>query len=408
MSVVKQKPPSPQVQAQDVSTSSSINSKIEELRQKFNTLRDYLNAKIVGHQEMVDATLLGLISGENVVLIGSPGTAKSMLASVVTESIQGARVFKYLLTKYTDYAELFGAIDVAELAKGNYTRRWSPIVSSDIIFLDEIFKANSAILNSLLSLLNEHIIYDPMTGQSIPTSNKLVIGASNEIPEEEELRALYDRFPIKVFIKYIQAKDIELALDATWSNVNVAKPNVTINDVVEAQDVVKKIFTMTIKTSSGNVTLIEYYKFIATSVISELRKEGIMLSDRTVISKIPKIVSAKVLLEGGDAVFMAPFDAIKLVAGTPEEKQKVEEKIMASLGSVNELANKLNNAKALIKAKKFDEAEVVLKEILQADLSKVPTFFVPVAKEIMRKAEAMLRKLDELSKQIENDDDKSD
>ena len=133
-----------------------------------------------------------------------------------------------------------------------------------------------------------------------------------------------------------------------------------------------------------------------------------MLSDRTIISKIPKIISAKVLLEGGDAIFMAPFDAIKLVAGTPEEKQKVEEKIMASLGSVNELANKLNNAKALIKAKKFDEAEVVLKEILQADLSKVPTFFVPIAKEIMRKAEVMLRKLDELSKQIENDADKSD
>ena len=394
MSVVKQKA-SPPSQPQTQDNASQLNTKIVELRQKFNALRDYLNSKVVGHQEMVDAILLGLLAGENVVMIGAPGTAKSMIATLLADAIQGAKVFKYLLTKYTDYAELFGTIDVSELAKGNYTRRWSPIVSSDIIFLDEIFKANSAILNSLLSLLNEHIIYDSMTGQSIPTSNKLVIGASNEIPEEEELRALYDRFPIKIFVKYISTSHIDKALEATWLGSGIQKPNLTINDVIEAQELVTKIFTATINTSAGAVTPIEYYKFILTTAITELRQSGIMLSDRTIISKIPKIISAKILLDGADAVFTAPFEAVILSASTPEEKQKAEEIIRNTLSKANEVINKYNQALELLESNRLNEAEALFKEVTQYDISKMPNYLAPVVREIVKNAETALKMIED-------------
>ena len=423
MSVVKQKPqPPPQSQAQD-NTSSSINSKIEELRQKFNYLRAYLNSKVIGHPEMINAVLTGLVAGENVVLIGQPGTAKSLLATTLADAIQGANVFKYLLTKYTDYAELFGAIDVSELSKGIYKRRWSPIVDADIIFLDEIFKANSAILNSLLSLLNEHVVFDTMTGTK-QVNAKLVIGASNEVPEEDELKALYDRFPIKVFVSYIKRySDFEKALYATWCDSSCQDfqspppPNVTIQDVVEAQSLVKKLFTTPLKLKNGKVIVpINYYKEVVYSLVSDLRNNGITISDRTIISKLPKLVTAKAILEGNDAVVTSIFDLVPLLAPTPEEQQKAKEIITNRVGTVSEIKQKYELAMDIIrqlknmsdaeKLAKINEAEQLLTEVLQVKMDTIPDYLSPFVGEIILNAQKKIQQIKELKSRLTEEAEK--
>ncbi len=185
---------------------------------------------------MTRGLLLALLSKEHVVLIGPPGTAKTMIAMSLANSIKGLNVFSYLLTKFTEYSELFGAVDINELMQGRYVRRWSPIVNSHVVFLDEVFKANSAILNSLLSLMNERVIYDPATGAVIKTPLMTVIGASNETPDEE-LSAFYSRFLVKVFVNYLSDQSLFMrALRAVWLNGGQnSTPVLSIDDVIAAQ-----------------------------------------------------------------------------------------------------------------------------------------------------------------------------
>lgn len=170
-----------------------------------------------------------VIKGNNISYLGPPGTAKSLLVRTFAKCLgirpqnvpikeetrvadeivskkdvpghQDAgdrRLFEYLLTRYTTPEELFGGTDIQVLLDGSvYCRRTTGMLPrAEIAFLDEIFKANSAILNTLLTLINERIFYN--MGQAFRVNLAFVVGASNETPDEAELGALYDRFPIRV------------------------------------------------------------------------------------------------------------------------------------------------------------------------------------------------------------------
>ncbi|MGC8983593.1 MAG: AAA family ATPase, partial [Desulfurococcaceae archaeon] len=193
---------------------------VKAARERLLAVEKALNTTIVGHEDMVSALLYASIAGEHVVFISPPGTAKTYLVKTFAKLLN-AQHYSYLLTKFTSYDELFGAVDITALAQGSYKRNWSRLVSADIIFLDEVFKANSAILNALLSLLQERVVYDPLTGAEVQARLHTVVGASNEVPEDGELQALYDRFAIRVFSDYL-SDDVMLlkALEARWANSN--------------------------------------------------------------------------------------------------------------------------------------------------------------------------------------------
>ena len=148
--------------------------------------------------------LLAAISGENILFIGPPGTGKSVLSRRITNVFSNVDYFEYLLTKFTTPEELFGPISIKELENDKFHRNIEGyLTDSEIVFLDEVFKANSAILNSLLTIMNERIYHNGYQKENIRT--KIVIGASNELPREEyELDALYDRFLFREKINYIE------------------------------------------------------------------------------------------------------------------------------------------------------------------------------------------------------------
>ncbi|TRM79695.1 AAA family ATPase, partial [Sulfolobus sp. A20-N-F6] len=149
-----------------------------ELPKKF---MEELSAPFIGREEEAKVIVLALLSKEHVILIGEPGTAKSALARRAAELLN-AKFFMYLLTKYTEPAELFGALDINALREGQYKRITKDrLPESQIAFLDEIFNANSAILNALLSLLNERVIYDGYNVIRVPL--RTLISASNRVPD---------------------------------------------------------------------------------------------------------------------------------------------------------------------------------------------------------------------------------
>jgi MoxR-like ATPase len=176
---------------------------VKSARARLRGVRDAMCARLIEREEVVEAALAALVAGQHVVLLGPPGTAKSLVAQTLCQAIGGARFFGRLLTRFTTPEELFGPLDLRALEEGRYERLMTGYLpEAHVGFLDEIFKASSAILNALLTLLNERKFHNGVVATDVPLVG--LIAASNEIPDEGALAALYDRFLVRYWVEPIQ------------------------------------------------------------------------------------------------------------------------------------------------------------------------------------------------------------
>lgn len=172
-------------------------------RAAFDRLAAALKRRFVERDALVDAALAALVAGQHLLIIGPPGTAKSQLAAALCDAIEGARGFEWLLTRFTTPEELFGPISLRGLEDDRYERLTAgKLPDAHVVFLDEVFKASSAILNALLTVLNERRFHNGAHALAIPLVT--LIGASNELPDEDALLALYDRFLVRVMVDYVE------------------------------------------------------------------------------------------------------------------------------------------------------------------------------------------------------------
>jgi len=168
------------------------------LRAKIDVLRTEMNAVFKERSSVVEGLIAALLSGEHVLLLGPPGTAKSLLASTMSSAITDAQYFQWLLTKFSTPEELFGPISLKGLEEDRFRRNQDgKLPQAHLAFCDEIFKANSSILNALLTLLNERIVYNDGV-HACPLLT--LVGASNELPESDALNALFDRFLLRFWV----------------------------------------------------------------------------------------------------------------------------------------------------------------------------------------------------------------
>src|ERR1700727_1427012 len=166
------------------------------LPSRFAQLARALEQRFLGKDEVIRLLCLAAIAGEHAVLIGPPGTAKSALIRTFARLLH-AQYFEYLLTRFTEPNEIFGPVDIGAFREGRYERRTEGMLpTAEIVFLDEVFKSNSAILNALLTLLNERRY---TSGGSVITCPLLsCCGASNEVPTDETLAAIFDRCLLRI------------------------------------------------------------------------------------------------------------------------------------------------------------------------------------------------------------------
>lgn len=165
-----------------------------------------LNEGLIEREDTVALTLLAVLSGQSVFLYGPPGTAKSMIASRVASAFRDIRYFEYLMQRFSTPEDVFGPISISELRRDNYVRKTAGFLpEADIAFLDEIWKSSPAILNTLLTIVNERKFRNGTSVESVPL--RAIISASNEFPAENSgLGALYDRFVVRLKVSPVRTR----------------------------------------------------------------------------------------------------------------------------------------------------------------------------------------------------------
>jgi MoxR-like ATPase len=186
---------------------------------KLNEVLKFVKTSFIGKDEIVDLLGISLIGRENAFLLGPPGTAKSAIVRLLSQCIEDGKNFEYLLTRFTEPNEIFGPFDIRKLKDGELVTNTDGMMpEASLVFLDEIFNANSAILNSLLMALNEKIFRRGKETRKLPAL--MFVGASNALPEEESLNALLDRFLIRVKCDYVDPDKLHEVLLAGWGLEN--------------------------------------------------------------------------------------------------------------------------------------------------------------------------------------------
>src|SRR6516162_5142641 len=181
-----------------------------------------LKQRFVGRDEVIDLIALAVVAGEHLFLFGPPGTAKSALIRQLAGAVRG-RYFEYMLTRFSEPNEIFGPIDIARLREGTVvTVTTGMLPEAEFVFLDELFNANSAILNNLLTVLNERVYRRGAETHRLPLLS--LFAASNHLPEDEALRALFDRFLLRCHVRNLKPEAMPGLLRAGWALESAAAP----------------------------------------------------------------------------------------------------------------------------------------------------------------------------------------
>src|SRR5687768_10108950 len=182
------------------------------------TLRNALSDAgrgLVEREAMVELVALSAVAGEHLLVIGPPGTAKSEAVRRTARAL-GGNYFEYLLGRFTEPSEIFGPVDLRKLREGMVvTETAGMLPEAEVAFLDEVFLGSTAILNTLLGVLNERIFRRGHTRMACPL--RVCVGASNQLPQDPALAAFSDRFLLRLFLEPIADPYLETLLESGWS-----------------------------------------------------------------------------------------------------------------------------------------------------------------------------------------------
>jgi MoxR-like ATPase len=169
---------------------------------------------LVDRAVLAEAVALAAVAGEHVLVVGPPGTAKSEAVRRIATAL-GGKLFEYLLGRFTEPQEVFGPVDLQKLRAGRVEVDTAGMLpEADVAFLDEVFLGSTAILNTLLGILNERTFRRGHTSLRCPL--RVCIGACNSVPDDPALAAFADRFLVRVYVDAVPDASLEELLEASW------------------------------------------------------------------------------------------------------------------------------------------------------------------------------------------------
>ncbi len=284
---------------------------------KLRAILEEIKNVFVGKDEVIDLLGIGLLARENVFLLGPPGTAKSAIVKQLSSHVIGGINFDYLLTRFTEPNEIFGPLDIRLLKEGELkTNTDGMLPEASLVFLDEIFNANSAILNSLLMALNEKIFRRGKETKKLPVL--MFISASNLLPDDEALAALLDRFLIRLKVDNVKPDLLEEVLHAGWKlerNEQQKQTLISPDEVKELQHKVKEVDLSPIRSAY-------------IELIHSLRNTGIEVSDRRAV-KMQNLVAASAMLCDRTEAILSDLWVLKYIWSTEEQIETLQATVNA-------------------------------------------------------------------------------
>jgi len=321
---------------------------VEGIRERLNTLRSRLARYFVQKQELVDVMTVCTVAQEPLLIVGPPGTAKSDLVTKFCQALGLGEgdYFEYMLTKFTEPSELIGPIDLGRLKDGAYVRKVEgKLPMARIAFLDEIFKSNSAILNTLLTIVNERKFYQD--GRPTPVRIKMLFAATNIVPEHEELGALRDRFALKVQSSPVKDQHMDGLLEKGVQNeLNKALNRRPWADIASLEDflALRRYLHLLMagvgeREGEGESAVVrdrkryfpdEEFELFKRILRTLERENRVVVSDRKFI-KLYQLIRARALLFHGGAVRREDISLLRYVGDRNEDFTVLREKVDALL-----------------------------------------------------------------------------
>lgn len=286
------------------------------LAERLTKIARSLEGAFLGKDEVIRLLLISTLAGEHAVLIGPPGTAKSALIRTFSRLIS-ARYFEYLLTRFTEPNEIFGPVDIAAFREGRYERRVENMLpQAEIVFLDEVFKSNSAILNALLTLLNERRYTSGGVVMKCPLLS--AFGASNEVPTDETLTAIFDRFLLRIRSDNLDAYHFNDLLVKGIHHEVMGMTDAPIRPLASAAEIAALH-----RNASQRLRFSEEFFSAYKGIVFQIRAEGITLSDRRVV-KLLKLFAASALLDGRPQPDASDFFILKHIWNNEDQAAILE------------------------------------------------------------------------------------
>lgn len=278
-----------------------------ELREKFILVANGLKSNLVERDDEIDVLIWAILARLNILFLGMPGIAKTLMTTLFAGSIEEAEIFSRLMTKTTVPEELFGMYKLSKLELDVYERNIKDtILTAHFAILDEIFKANTSILNSLLEVILEKRYKNGDTTISIPLLS--LIGASNEIPSEEDgLNAFYDRFVVKLKINSIIEESNFIKMLET--DIKPLNKILTLDDIKNAQKEVDAVI------------ITSEVKSIIAQIRGKLMQEGLEPSDRTFKLSLA-LIKARAWMSGRTQTDEEDVEALRHTLWSDPEKIK--------------------------------------------------------------------------------------
>lgn len=268
---------------------------------------DPMKRDFVGKEEVIDLLGLCLVAGENLFILGPPGTAKSALVHSLAARLEG-QTFDYLLTRFTEPNELFGPFDIRKLREGELvTNTEGMLPEASLVFLDELLNANSAILNSLLVALNERMFRRGR--ESRPLAALMFVSASNHLPEDDALKALFDRYLLRVHCDNVADERLTDVLTAGWKLGQAAPVRSSLHfaDLRAVQSELVRVDLTSVRQPFAEV-------------VRRIRQAGIAVSDRRAV-KLQRALAASALLCGRNVARVSDLWVLRHIWDTEEQRE---------------------------------------------------------------------------------------
>ncbi|WP_421569447.1 AAA family ATPase [Stenotrophomonas sp. PD6] len=282
-------------------------------------LRDVVHSAtrgLVDREQLAELMVLASVADEHLLVVGPPGTAKSAVVRRVANAL-GGRYFEYLLGRFTEPSELFGPVDLRKLRDGRVEADVTGMLpEADIAFLDEVFLGSTAILNSLLGVLNERRFRRGHTDIQCPL--RVCVGAANALPEDESLAAFADRFLLRLFVEPVPDNRLEELLAGGWSQESLgagSTAEMSDLDLLRAQ-------VVHVRMDEARVALAD--------ALRKLRGAGVLLSDRRIV-KTQRLVAAATVLAGRQTATDADLWPLLYVLPSREAQLSAQEVLRDSL-----------------------------------------------------------------------------